>query len=91
MCPIALFVLSISESFYNATRSIVKQLRPEMLDVLGLQGAVAEMVQRYERLHPTCEFKLQVKLSFPVLPILNIRINTAFSVPMAIAAPTCRA
>jgi two-component system, NarL family, sensor histidine kinase UhpB len=64
------------QSLYGATRAIVKQLRPEMLDVLGVQGAIGDMVKRYERLHPTCEFKLEVAPSFPVLQ--GVLVITAF-------------
>jgi len=41
---------------YEHARSIVTRLRPEVLDVLGLEQAIDEMVTTYNRAHPNCHF-----------------------------------
>jgi two-component system sensor histidine kinase UhpB len=38
----------ISAQLYTSARKIVRRLRPEVLDMLGLEGAVEEMLQTYE-------------------------------------------
>lgn len=56
-----------TSDLYETARGIVKQLRPEVLDTLGLHGALAEMVREYDQLHSTCRFKLQSTAEFPAL------------------------
>lgn len=61
---------SISTSasrLYATARDIVKRLRPEVIDTLGLAGAVEEMVRQYDQLHPGCAFHLSVSEDFPNL------------------------
>lgn len=58
---------SSTSDLYEMARGIVKQLRPEVLDTLGLHGALAEMVREYDQLHLTCRFKLQTSAKFPAL------------------------
>jgi two-component system sensor histidine kinase UhpB len=41
---------------YNSGRSLVRRLRPEVLDMLGLDGAVEEMVRHYDRAGSGCRF-----------------------------------
>jgi two-component system sensor histidine kinase UhpB len=41
-------ILSVTSSLYTSARKIVRRLRPEVLDMLGLQGAIEEMLQTYE-------------------------------------------
>jgi len=53
---------------YDALRRLVKGLRPEILDVLGLGTAIEEMVRQYDRLHPTCRFTLEAEGNFSDLP-----------------------
>ena len=55
------------QELYSAARAIVKRLRPEVIDTLGLKGAIAEMVRSYDELHPACYFSLEVGDSFPEL------------------------
>lgn len=38
----------ITSDLYTSARKIVRRLRPEVLDMLGLEGAVEEMLQTYE-------------------------------------------
>jgi two-component system sensor histidine kinase UhpB len=41
------------------TREIVKRLRPEVIDTLGLRDAIEEMIRQYNSLHATCVFEFQ--------------------------------
>lgn len=45
-------------SLYKSARRIIKQLRPEVIDVLGLNGALQEMVREYNQLVPAVRFSL---------------------------------
>jgi two-component system sensor histidine kinase UhpB len=56
------------EAVYESARRIVKMLRPEVLDTLGLRKAVDEMVRQYDEMHPTCRFQFLCAPSFPQLP-----------------------
>lgn len=49
------------QSLYGTARSLVKQLRPEILDTLGLRGALEEMCNNYDQLHPECRFHLDME------------------------------
>jgi len=46
---------------YAIARKIIHQLRPEVIDALGLKGAMEEMADNYDRLHPSCRFVLQIE------------------------------
>ena len=52
---------------YEIVRGIVKRLRPEIIDTLGLRDAVEEMVQQYDTLHSQCQFKFYADVDFPRL------------------------
>jgi two-component system sensor histidine kinase UhpB len=52
---------------YNSGRSLVRQLRPEVLDMLGLHGAVEEMLRHYDHGHPDCRFTLVADGDFSAL------------------------
>lgn len=49
-------ISDLTKTLYTIARNIVKRLRPEVLDTLGLQGAVEEMVHNYDAIHPDCTF-----------------------------------
>lgn len=57
------------ETLYVSARDIVKQLRPEIIDMLGLVGALAELVRTYDEIHPDCHFVLNVPVSLPELQV----------------------
>lgn len=63
---IAASVVKATESLYASARHIVKQLRPELIDTLGLAGALEEMVKN-NSVHPSCRFTFRVGEDFPVL------------------------
>ena len=44
---------------YSRGRTLVGRLRPEALDVLGLDKVVEEMVTSYNQSHPTCDFTFE--------------------------------
>jgi two-component system sensor histidine kinase UhpB len=56
------------ELLYASTRDIVKSLRPEVMDTLGLSGAVEELVSGYDKVHPDCRFSLALTSALPQLP-----------------------
>jgi two-component system, NarL family, sensor histidine kinase UhpB len=60
-------IASTAEELYENARRIVKQLRPEVLDTLGLRNALAEMVRHYDDMHPSCRFEFLCAPEFPHL------------------------
>lgn len=56
------------EAVYESARRMVKMLRPEVLDTLGLRKALDEMVRQYDEMHPTCRFQFLCAGDFPQLP-----------------------
>lgn len=57
----------IAGDLYARGRALVKRLRPEILDALGLDGAVAEMVQHYDMTHSDCRFAVRSDGDFSAL------------------------
>ncbi len=53
-------VTQLTLGLYNSGRALVRRLRPEVLDMLGLQGAVEEMVRQFDASHPDCRFDCRV-------------------------------
>jgi len=49
--------IKLTLDLYASARNIVRRLRPEVLDMLGLQGAVEEMLDTYDRGHHACRFR----------------------------------
>ncbi len=54
-------IAALSLGLYNSGRTLVRRLRPEMLDMLGLQGALEEMVRQVGSSHAACAFTLHVE------------------------------
>jgi two-component system, NarL family, sensor histidine kinase UhpB len=52
---------------YKSARDLIKQLRPEVIDVLGLTGALQEMAREYNQLVPAIRFVLHVPPGFPAM------------------------
>jgi two-component system sensor histidine kinase UhpB len=62
-------------ALYNSGRALVRRLRPEVLDMLGLQGAIEEMVRQMDASHPDCRFACRVEGDFAgIEPELAISI-----------------
>jgi two-component system sensor histidine kinase UhpB len=53
-------IIKLALGLYNSGRALVRRLRPEVLDMLGLDGAVEEMVRHYDRAGAGCRFALRV-------------------------------
>ncbi len=49
-------IIGHTVALYDMARGIVKRLRPETLDTLGLRDAIDEMVRQFDTLHPHCRF-----------------------------------
>jgi two-component system sensor histidine kinase UhpB len=56
------------DSVYAMTRNIVQRLRPELIDTLGLAGAVEELVRHADQRHPDCHFSYRADATLPDLP-----------------------
>ncbi|MES2353173.1 MAG: ATP-binding protein [Pseudomonadota bacterium] len=52
-------IINLASDLYGIAREIVRRLRPEVIDALGLCGAVEEMIQQYDMRHPTCKFSFE--------------------------------
>jgi len=57
-------IVKLALGLYNSGRTLVRRLRPEMLDMLGLQGALEEMVRQVGSSHPACRFSLHTEGGF---------------------------
>jgi two-component system sensor histidine kinase UhpB len=57
-------IIKLALGLYNSGRSLVRRLRPEVLDMLGLDGAVEEMVRHYDSARSGCRFDLQARGDF---------------------------
>jgi len=51
-------IARLTLGLYNSGRALVRRLRPEVLDMLGLQGAVEEMVRQVDASHAGCRFEI---------------------------------
>ena len=61
-------IAAVTDKLYARARDIGKRLRPEVIDALGLPGAVDEIVRYYDELHPACHFELHVDPQLPAVP-----------------------
>lgn len=59
-------IASLTDDLYKRARAIVTQLRPEILDTLGLGGAVEEMVRRFDEVNADCRFLFRAEALPPV-------------------------
>jgi len=56
------------QSLYQSTRNIVRSLRPELIDTLGLQGAIEDMVRHLDDLQSGCRFAFRCPSDIPAIP-----------------------
>lgn len=61
-------IAQLTDDLYRRARAIVTQLRPEVIDTLGLSGAIEEMVRRYNEIGGPCEFVLLADQDLLSLP-----------------------
>jgi two-component system sensor histidine kinase UhpB len=59
-------IAQLTDELYRRARAIVTQLRPEVIDTLGLSGAIEEMIRRYDELGGPCAFVLHAERDLPV-------------------------
>jgi len=57
-------IIKLTLGLYNSGRALVRRLRPEVLDMLGLDGAVEEMVRHYDSARSGCRFDLHTRGDF---------------------------
>lgn len=60
-------IASTADSIYATTRNIVKSLRPEIIDTLGLSGAIEELVRNADLLRSGCRFAFSAAKGLPHL------------------------
>lgn len=60
-------IATTAESIYATTRDIVKRLRPEVIDTLGLAGAVEELVRHVEMRQTACRVLFHAEAALPDL------------------------
>lgn len=56
------------DDLYRKARAIVTQLRPEVIDTLGLAGAIEEMVRQFDEFGSGCRFNFHVEPGLPAIP-----------------------
>lgn len=49
---------SMINDVYAMGREIIRRLRPEVIDALGLCGAIRDLIESYDRVHPACQFNV---------------------------------
>jgi two-component system sensor histidine kinase UhpB len=69
---IATTIITAVEQLYADARRMIKRLHPEVLDTLGLAGAIAEAVRLFNESGSSC--KLEFELETPKLPVLPQKI-----------------
>jgi two-component system sensor histidine kinase UhpB len=52
-------LIKLMLSLYSSARNLVRRLRPEVLELLGLRGAVEEIVRSYNDSQQNCRFEFQ--------------------------------
>lgn len=60
-------IIKLTLDLYANGRNLVRRLRPEVLDMLGLQGAIEEMLRYFNTAPSTCHFSLQAAGDFSQL------------------------
>jgi two-component system sensor histidine kinase UhpB len=61
-------IIKLALGLYNSGRTLVRRLRPEVLDMLGLDGAIEEMVRHYDGAHAGCRFVFHADGDYARLP-----------------------
>ena len=59
------WIATLTDDLYQRARAIVSQLRPEVIDTLGLSGAIEEMVRRFDEAGTDCRFVFERDQAVP--------------------------
>lgn len=62
-------IIQLSNELYANSRNMIKRLRPEIIDMLGLRDAVEEMVNHYADVNSFCHFHFHAKDDFSNLSV----------------------
>lgn len=65
-------IVEMVDGMYARARDIVRKLRPEVIDALGLAGAVEETVRHYNELDRHCTFALVAQPLPPITDTVSI-------------------
>lgn len=72
------YIVAVAQEMYGSGRSLVRNLRPESIDVVGVKLAIEEMVRNMNQAHPSCTFEMQapsdLRVSAPQISIAAYRI-----------------
>ena len=49
-------IVEVVKSLYVSSRNIVRNLRPEVIEMLGLNGSIEEIIRQYNQSHRRCQF-----------------------------------
>lgn len=60
-------IVALVDQTYDRARDIVRNLRPEVLDALGLAGAAEEMVRHFDEPKGECRYTFKLDGKLPVL------------------------
>lgn len=61
-------ILETAKQAYDGMRRLSRRLRPEVLDALGLDGAIEALVRDLDMAHPTCRFEFERMWHEPTVP-----------------------
>ena len=61
-------IAELIDAMYVRARNIVQKLRPEIIDTLGLTGAIEEMVRHVDEIDPGCRIELVISDRLPTIP-----------------------
>ncbi len=64
----ALNIIQLTTDLYSSARNIVRRLRPEILDMLGLEGAINDMIENYNAMHPQCHLDFTSEGDLTTIP-----------------------
>lgn len=60
-------IVSTTNELYASGRGLIKQLRPEVIDTLGLKSALTQLVRKVNHAHPQCHFEISAGDNVPSL------------------------
>jgi len=61
-------IIQLTTDLYASARNIVRRLRPEILDMLGLEGAINDIIENYNSMHPQCHLSFSSQGDLTSIP-----------------------